>query len=142
MTANGSSERGAVTVFLSVAAIGLLAMLGLAVDGAAKVRAVQRADRLAAEAARAAGQAVDLTAVLAGDSIRVDRRAAVAAATAYLAAAGAQGHAVVAAGGRSLQVTTTATQPTIFLGLVGVPRFTVTGRADVDLIDSPEGSTP
>lgn len=136
------SERGSVTVFLAVAAVGLLALVGLVVDGAAKVRAVQRADRIAAEAARAAGQAVDLTGVLAGDGIHVDRRAAVVAAEAYLDAAGAPGRVDFAPGGRSVTVTTTATASTVFLGLIGIEHFQVRGSAEVDLVHSEGGATP
>lgn len=134
------SERGSVTVFLAIAAVGLLALVGLVVDGAAKVRAVQRADRVAAEAARAAGQAVDLAAVLSGDAIRVDRRAALAAADDYLRAAGGQGQAAISRDGRSVTVTTTASQPTVFLGLIGIPEFTVEGRAEVDLVAESGGA--
>ena len=133
------NERGSVTVFLVVAAVGLLALMGLVVDGAAKVRAVQRADRVAAEAARAAGQSVDLAAVLSGEGIRVDRRAALAAADAYLRAAGAAGVAQVSPDGRSVTVTTTAAQPTVFLGLIGITEFRVTGSAEVDLVRAVEG---
>lgn len=134
-----AADRGAVTIFVSVAALGLLVLAGLVVDGAAKVRAVQRADRVAAEAARAAGQRVDRAAVLTRSSIRVDRRAAVAAADAHLRAAGVVGSAEFASDGSSLTVTATASEPTVFLGLIGVPRFTVEGRADVRLVHSVRG---
>ena len=136
------SERGAVTIFVSIAVVGLLAIAGLVVDGGAKVRAVQRADRLAAEAARAAGQAIDLRAAMAGTAVRVDRRAALAAAERYLRDAGAHGTASVSTDGRSIAVTTTATAPTVFLGLVGVAEFAVEGHAEVSLIRSQGGAQP
>lgn len=136
------SERGSVTVFLAVAAVGLLAMVGLVVDGAAKVRAVQRADRVAAEAARAAGQAVDLTAAMSGAAIRVDRRSAVAAAEAYLRAAGVRGRAVISPDGRAVSVTTTTTEPTVFLGLIGIGQFRVEGTAEAELVHSETGANP
>ena len=65
------------TLFFAVAVVGLLVLLGLVVDGAAKVRAVQRADTLAAEAARAGGQAIALPPTIAGrtPSRRPRRRA-------------------------------------------------------------------
>lgn len=136
------NDRGSVTVFLAVAAVGLLALVGLVVDGAAKVRAVQRADRLAAEAARAAGQAVDVGGVLAGEAIRVDRTAALAAAESYLRAAGAHGRAEVSAGGRTVTVTTEATQSTVFLGLIGISKFSVRGSAEASLVHSEGGAAP
>jgi len=133
-------EQGAVTLFLAIAAVGLMAMAGLVVDGGGKVRAAQRADRLAAEAARAAGQAVDLTSALRGDSIRVDRRGAIAAAEEFLRASGADGEASVSRDGRAVVVTTRATAPTVFLALIGIPDLTVSGRAEVTLVHT-EGGT-
>ncbi len=131
-------DRGAVTLFVAITVLGLLTLAGLVVDGGAKVRAVQRADRLAAQAARAAAQAVDVGGVRAGE-VSVDRRAALAAADAYLRAADAQGSARVSDGGASITVRTTATVPTVFLGLIGVPEFTVRGSADVALIHARTG---
>lgn len=136
------SERGSITVVVAVCSIGLLAIAGLVVDGGAKVRAAQRADRIAAQAARAGGQAVDVTEVLAGGSLRVDRRAALTAAAAYLRAAGVEGSTQLVDGGSGLEVTTTTTAPTIFLGLIGVPSITVRGGAEVSLVPSPRGAQP
>lgn len=84
-------DAGSVTLFLVISVIGLLAMVRLVVDGAGKVRAVQRADALAAEAGRAGGQAIDAPASILGEPPVVDARAAVAAAQAYLARNGIQG---------------------------------------------------
>lgn len=134
-----ASERGAVTVFVAVAVVGLLAMAGLVVDGAAKVRAVQRADRVASEAARAAGQAVDLAAAMGSEGLRVDRRAALGAAQSYLDAAGVEGAVSVRPDGATLVVTTRTSEPTAFLGLIGVSRITVTGRAEAHLTNHREG---
>ena len=134
-------DRGSVTLFVAIAAMGLLVLVGLVVDGGAKVRAVQRADRLAAEAARAAGQAIDLTAVMSGREVRVEPREALGAARAYLAAAGNGGTAQLDAEHRSIQVTTTASSGTVFLGLIGISEFTVHGSATVSLI-RPGRDTP
>ncbi len=122
--------------------VGLLALAGLVVDGGAKVRAIQRADRVAAEAARAAGQAIDLEEVLDGGGIRVDRRPAVAAAQSFLRASGVQGSVRVVEGGSGIAVTTTTSAPTVFLGLIGVPEFTVRGSAEVSLVHSVRGVRP
>jgi Putative Flp pilus-assembly TadE/G-like len=142
LTARASADEGAVTLFVAIAMVGLLALAGLVVDGGAKVRAVQRADRLAAEAARAAGQELDVAGVLAGGDVRVDRRAALIAAESYLRASGVQGSARVIDGGAGLAVTTTISAPTVFLGLVGVPAFTVHGAAEVALVHSVRGARP
>jgi len=133
-------ETGAVTLFVAIAVTGLLVLLGLVVDGGAKVRAAQQADRLAAEAARAAGQAIDLAAVLGGDAIRVDRRAAQAAAEEYLARSGGRGQASVSRDGRTITVTTRASVPTVFLGLIGIGEVGVTGRAEAVLVHREGGS--
>jgi protein-disulfide isomerase-like protein with CxxC motif len=142
LSSGGRSDRGAVTLFVAIAMVGLLALAGLVVDGGAKVRAVQRADRLAAEAARAAGQAIDLAGVLEGSDVRVDRRAALVAAETYLRASGVEGSVRVIDGGRAIGVTTTTSASTVFLGLIGVPPFTVRGGAEVALVHSGRGVSP
>jgi hypothetical protein len=136
------ADDGAVTLFVAIAMVGLLALAGLVVDGGAKVRAVQRADRVAAEAARAAGQAIDLGAVLEGSDVRVDRRAALAAVESYLRVAGVDGSVRVVDGGAGIVVSTTTSAPTVFLGLIGVPSFTVQGSAEVALVHSVRGVRP
>ncbi len=136
------ADRGSVTLFLSITVVGLLALSGLAVDGAAKVRALQRADRVAAEAARAAGPAVDVAGMLRGADLRVDRRRAVEAARAYLTAAGVDGSVAVTDRGAAVAVTTTASAPTVFLGLVGIDEFTVQGHAEATLVHAVRGVAP
>ncbi len=131
------SERGAIGVFLAVLVPGLLLIIGLAVDGGAKVAATQRANAIADEAARAGGQALDVSAALTGE-VRVDPAAAVAAAQEYLVRTGVQG-AVTIVDGDTLQVTTTFTQPTTFLGLVGITAMTVEGSGTADLVTDQTG---
>lgn len=135
------AERGALGVFLAVLVPGLLLIIGLAVDGGAKVAATQRANAIADEAARAGGQALDVSAALAGD-VRVDPAAAVAAAQDYLERDGVQG-AVTVVDGDTLTVTTTITEPTAFLGLIGIQTMTVEGSGTADLItDQDAGAEP
>ncbi|WP_231851807.1 hypothetical protein [Modestobacter italicus] len=103
--------------------------------------ATQRADAIADEAARAGGQALDVSAALAGD-VRVDPAAAVAAARDYLDRNGVHG-AVTVVDGDSLTVTTTITEPTSFLGLIGIQTMTVEGSGTADLIsDQDVGAEP
>jgi len=66
MNARLRSERGAVSTFLAVLALALLAAVGLVVDGGRKVNALRDASQLADNAARAGAQAVDL------DTLRTD----------------------------------------------------------------------
>lgn len=131
------AERGALGVLLAVLVPGLLLIIGLAVDGGAKVAATQRANAIADEAARAGGQALDVSAALAGQ-VQVDPAAAVAAAQDYLARNDVQG-AVTVVDGDTLTVTTTITEPTAFLGLIGIQTMTVEGSGTANLITDPSG---
>ncbi|SHN52500.1 hypothetical protein SAMN05660350_00393 [Geodermatophilus obscurus] len=131
------AERGALGVFLAVLVPGLLLIIGLAVDGGAKVAATQRANAIADEAARAGGQALDVSAALAGQ-VRVDPASAVAASQDYLDRNGVQG-AVTVVDGDTLTVTTTITEPTTFLGLIGIQTMTVEGSGTADLITDQSG---
>ena len=126
------AERGAIGVFLVVLVPGLLLIIGLAVDGGAKVAATQRANAIADEAARAGGQALDVAAALSGQ-VRVDPAAAVAAAQDYLDRNDVAG-AVTVVDGDTLQVTTTISEPTTFLGLIGISSLSVEGTGTADLI--------
>ena len=126
------AERGAIGVFFAVLVPGLLLIIGLAVYGGAKVAASQRANAIADEAARAGGQALDISAALDG-RIQLDPAAAVAAAQDYLDRNDVQG-AVTIVDGDTLQVTTTISEPTTFLGLVGITTMTVEGSGTADLI--------
>ncbi len=131
------AEHGAIGVFLAVLVPGLLLIIGLAVDGGVKVAATQRANAIADEAARAGGQALDVSAALTG-LVRVNPATAVAAAQDYLNRTGVAG-AVTVVDGDTLQVTTTITQPTAFLGLVGISTLTVEGAGTADLITDQNG---
>jgi hypothetical protein len=130
-----------VSLLFVVVAAGLLAMAGLVVDGGGKARAAAQADDAARAAARAAVQAIDPAAVLAGTAPRPDPARAAAAARAYLAAAGYQGTVTIAPGGRQLRVTTTGSYTPVLLSAAGVGPLPVAGSATADLLD-PQGGTP
>jgi hypothetical protein len=134
------ADTGSVTLFLVITVVGLLAMVGLCVDGAAKIRDVQRADTLAAEAGRAGGQAIDVPASIVGKPPVVDARAAVAAAQAYLARNGVAGSVAIIDGGRALDVEVTSSSRTVFLGLIGIDSMTVHGHATVTLVRGVTGA--
>jgi hypothetical protein len=76
-------DAGRVSLFLAVALAGVLVIIGLAFDGAGRLRTMQRADNLAAEAARAGGQAIDLAGAIGGGEKVVDEAAAEAAVANY-----------------------------------------------------------
>lgn len=106
-------DAGSVSVMVAVLVPALLLALALVVDGGARLRAIARADALAAEAARAAGTAVDTR----GPTVRVDTTSALRSAQDYLARAGHPGQVTIA-GARAVRVTVTVTEPTP-IGLLG-----------------------
>jgi Flp pilus assembly protein TadG len=109
-------------------------MIGLAVDGGGRMHAEERADDIAAEAARAGGQSLDLSKAIAGSEDIIDRATAVAAANAYLAGAGVRGHAAVGGSGRTITVTVTIPYRPVILGIIGLGPWTETGTATAQLL--------
>jgi len=120
-------DHGAVTLFVAVFTLALLAAVGLVVDGGGKVRALQRADEAAREAARAGSQMLDVPSAVRGDGPRVAPAAAARAARAYLDAAGVAGTVTVE--GNAVRVSTRITYEPVFLAFAGVGPMTVTGTA-------------
>lgn len=121
-------DEGMVTVFTALAALALLLMIGLVVDGAGRMRAVGRADRVAAEAARAAVEAADTR----GTTLTLDRVAATAAAQSYLRSAGLSG-TVTVTGPRTVRVTVTVPGEYQILGVIGAGGYQVEGTAEATL---------
>lgn len=134
-------DRGSVSLLFVVVALGLLACVGLVVDGGGKARAAAQADDIARAAARAGVQAIDPARVLGGHPARPDPARAAAAARAYLAAAGVTGTVAIAPGGQRLTVTTTGTYAPVLLTAIGIGPQPVTGTATADLV-TVEGGTP
>ncbi|MGW3312061.1 pilus assembly protein TadG-related protein [Streptomyces sp. NPDC001073] len=136
-------DRGSVTVFVAVCVVALIGITGICVDGGSKLRAVERADYIAGEAARAGGQAIDPAQAITGTAIVVDPQDAQAAAQAYLHSAGATGTVTVSADGKTLSVTVTSSYATKFLPVVGVDNLAVTGHGEATLlhgVTAPEGN--
>ncbi|MFI7604656.1 pilus assembly protein TadG-related protein [Micromonospora sp. NPDC049366] len=130
---SGPHDAGRVSIFLAVAMVGVLALIGLSFDGAGQLRTLQRADNLAAEAARAGGQAIDRATAIAGGPKRIDQPQARAAVADYLAAVDTAGHTVsfpVVDGETLVSVRVEVTYHRSMLGLFGFPdTVTVTGEA-------------
>lgn len=133
-----NGDRGSASAFLAVAVLALLLMAGLVVDGGGKVRALQRADRLAGEAGRAAGQQVELADAIAGRRPRITPAAAVEAARRYLRRAGVEGAVTVSDDRREVSIDVTTSVRTVFLGLVGVQEMEGHGHAVVELVPGVE----
>jgi hypothetical protein len=121
-------DDGRVSIFLAIAMIGVLAVIGLSFDGAGQLRTMQRADNLAAEAARAGGQAIDLATAIEGGPKEIDEAQARVAVQRYLAAAGGvRSHSVsfpVVGGQKLIRVRITLVYDTYLLG--ALPGFTNT----------------
>jgi hypothetical protein len=107
----------------------LIATAGLVIDGGQKVTATSRAESAAAGASRAAGNA-GATQQLGG---RSSAGSAVVAARTYLAGQpGVRGSVEVANG--IVWITTSATEPTIFLAAIGISQVVGTGSAQANVV--------
>jgi hypothetical protein len=138
------NDRGGVTVFVAVCVFALIGIIGVAVDGGSTMRAVERADYIAGEAARAGGQAIDPAEAISGHAIVVDPQDAQAAAQAYLRSAGATGTVSVSGDGRTLSVRVTGSYDTKFLSVVGIGSLSVSGQGKATLlhgVPTPEEGT-
>ncbi|MBB5494685.1 pilus assembly protein TadG-related protein [Nocardiopsis metallicus] len=124
-------DEGQLTLFFAIAVVGLLLVAGLVLDGGAQLRAAQRAQAIAEEAARAGAQAVDVDALMRGEATRLDPQQARTAATAYLNTSGATGSA--SAGTETVSVEATLTEPTLFLSLIGIGELSASGSATARL---------
>ncbi|MEU3452600.1 hypothetical protein ABZ671_03185 [Micromonospora sp. NPDC006766] len=134
MTGGRASESGRVSLFLAVAMTGVLMIISLAYDGAGQMRSLQRADNLAAEAARSGGQMIDRAQAIEGGPKKIDEASARNAVASYLrAAGGVASHEVsfpVVNGEKQIQVHVRITYRRNLLGLFGLKNsVTVTGEA-------------
>lgn len=119
------NERGqSVSVFATVVFAAMIMTAGLVIDGGQKVAAASRAETAAAGAARAAANA-GVTQTLSGGR---PGDAALRAARAFLAGQpDVSGSASVSNG--VVTVHTRATEPTLFLSLIGIDTVSATGTA-------------
>jgi len=132
-----------VSAFVLAALVGLMAVVGLALDPgeayAAKIRAIGQAE----EAARAGAQQINLTVYRTTGALQLDPSAAEQAAQRYLAAEGATGTATATTAQVTVAITTS--YRTQLWQLVGVKTIAVhaTGTATPQLgITGPEPDNP
>ncbi len=125
-------EQGGLSIFVAICVMALVALLGLIVDGGGKLKASERADAIAQEAARAGGEQIDAGRAIPGNGIVVDPAAAHDAAVRYLQQAGFKGSYNIypADGGRELVVDLSSTYQSIW-GLGDMP---VRGHATAALV--------
>ncbi|GHJ49416.1 hypothetical protein Cs7R123_67580 [Catellatospora sp. TT07R-123] len=128
-------DDGKVTVFFTIIATAWIVTIGLVVVGSGRTRALQRADNIAAEAARAAGQAIDPEDAIQGKPKVVDATLAAAAAQAYLRTVGATGSVTVAPDRQHLTVRATVSYDNpVGLDFFGGATWTATGEATATLL--------
>lgn len=128
-SAAAEAERGSVTVFTILIASVVLIMVGLAVDVAGHIHAMQEARSTAREAARAGGQEIQKPRGVLGHDAMATPYLAAGAADAYLSSAGVSGSAAVT-GPYTIQVTVSTTYDTKFLSVLGVGALSATGSAE------------
>ncbi len=127
-----AGSGGGMALLMLGAAVALMMVLGLVVDGGAKARALDHAGAIAAETARAAAATYRP-----GDAA-IDPDSANAAARDYLTAARASGQITVT--GLNVTATASLTQATVFLPLIGIDNFTVTGTGQAYAAYDPGGA--
>lgn len=121
MSARQPSDRGSVSALVAVVATGLVMIAGLAYDGGQIVAAQATARDLAANAARAGAQEVDLDEVRATGRPFLDPDRATAAAESYLSTTGHP--ATITVDGPTITVSVHVNQP---MHILPLPDRTVT----------------
>lgn len=135
------AEQGGLSLMIVVLFVALVTLVGIVVDGGAKLAGDENATAAAQEAARAGATTVDRSQAYASGSFFVNQQQAIDAARGYLAAAGYSQYVVTALGPRTIEVSVRVTQPTRFLSLIGVDSFTCTGTATASLVTGVTGGT-
>lgn len=133
------NERGSISIWMAVASLAMMVLVGLAVDLGGQVHAKQRAHDIAAEAARTGGQQVHAGPAIEGRYVSVDTAAARATAEQYLATAGVTG-TVTITNGDTITVDVTDTYSPKFLGFIGIGDLPVTSDASARLVRSLGGT--
>ena len=130
MIISDRDDRGqAVSLFVLLIIGALIMTAGLVIDGGQKVAAASRSETAAASASRAAGNAAATAELGGADPVGP----AVSAARLYLAGQPGVTGSVSAANG-IVTVTTSASEPTIFLAVLGIGQVTGRGSASANIV--------
>ena len=130
-TLRAHAEAGSLSVAMPLVVILALVVIGFAFDGANVLSAKRRGINIAEQAARAGAGQLDLDAIRAGDTYRIDPARARQAATNYLAQAGYPGQVRLGRDqvGDRVDVALTWSQQALFARFVGVGRYGGTVQA-------------
>ncbi len=137
-------DRGSISVMVAITAVSLVAVVGLVLDFGGQLRATERADAIAQEAARVAGQQLDIDRLRSGGGYQVDPAQARSAARAYLASQGVSGDVDFPKYPdlSEISVTANSTYRTALLGAVGITSLSVQGHGKATLLHGiTEGKT-
>ena len=135
---NRDPERGSISLWVVLASFCMILIVGIAVDFSGHAAAEHQARVSAGQAARAAGQAVQLDALVRGGEVRPDPARAAAAGDAYLAQAGLSG--TVSVSGTVVTVTVSGTYECVFLSIIGIRTLPVSGTASADAVRAYQGA--
>jgi len=127
-------DDGAITVMMPIVVVGLLAMVGLVVDGGTALSARGRAADVAQQAARAGADALDPNAVRRGRPDRLVLNPAAAAAAANRVLVAGAVHGTVSVSGQSVTVRATVQKHTAILSAVGVTTVQGTASATATIL--------
>ncbi|MDI9629440.1 MAG: pilus assembly protein [Acidobacteriota bacterium] len=131
-------ERGLISLWVVLASFSMIIIVGVSADFSGQAAAEHHARVVAAQAARAAGQAVQLDALARGGQVRPDAARAVSAAEASLAQAGLTGS--VSVSGTVVNVAVTSTYECGFLSIMGINTLPVSGLASADVVRTYQGA--
>lgn len=114
---NSSSEVGSASAFVAVIATALVMVAGMVYDGGQVLAAHATARDLAANAARAGAQEIDLDTLRASGRAEVERARAIAAVAGYLSEVDAEAESIVEVNRSSVTVSVVLHQPMAILPL-------------------------
>jgi Flp pilus assembly protein TadG len=133
-------DRGGISILFAIGMTAVMMIIGLSVDGGGRIREAQRANDIAAEAARAGGQQIDVVDAIAGAPTVLDQDAARAAVQSYLnQAAAADGitvhsYSVSFPDTLHISVTLQLDYHTVVLAFIGVGNLTANGSGTAALV--------
>lgn len=128
----GCRDRGSITLWFVLSCFAMIIIVGLAFDLGGQVHAEQRAQAVAAQAARAGGQQINAPQAIRGLGVETSPGRSAAAARAYLRSAGVSGS--VSVRGTTLVVTTSDSYQTKFLSIIGLGTLTGHGKAEARIV--------
>jgi hypothetical protein len=127
-------DKGSVLILLPILAVGMFLMLGVIIDGAGRVKALQRAHTVAGQAARQAGQQIDGGAFQLEGRTQVNPTASVAQARSFLRRSDMRGTVSVNESRTRITVTATNSYRPVFLSFFGFGPVDLTGSAQAQLL--------